>query len=160
MSVLVRVLPVAALLIAACSPAPQPAAAAVSAPVASSAAALATMNAFIHFENDQFNLSDSAKAMLDDKVAIFRANPGMRIVITGYASEPGTADYNFSLGGRRATAAKDYLVGRGIDASRIEIETRGQGELVVDGPGEVAAAQNRRDEFKLLVGSGYLVQPK
>jgi len=31
---------------------------------------------------------------------------------------------------------------------------------VVEGPGEVAAAQNRRDVFKLLIGSGYLVQPK
>lgn len=155
----VFVLPIAALLLAACNPSPKPAAAAVSAPAASSAAALATMNAFIHFANDQATLSDSAKALLDDKAAIFRANPAMRIIIVGYASEPGTEDYNFALGGRRATAAKDYLVAQGIDQSRIEIETRGQGELVVEGPGAVAAAQNRRDEFKLLIGSGYLVLP-
>jgi peptidoglycan-associated lipoprotein len=141
-----------ALLFAACNSSPKPA-------VASSAAALATMNALIYFENDQSNLSDSAKAILEEKVAIFRANPEMRIVILGYASEPGTVDYNFALGGRRAAAAQAYLVGRGINESRIEIVTRGKGELVVEGPGEVAAAQNRRDEFKLLIGSGYLVQP-
>ena len=151
-------LPFAALLLAACNASPKPAAADPARP--SSAAALATMNALIHFENDQAFLSDSAKAMLDEKVAVFRANPAMRIIIVGYASEPGTEDYNFALGGRRAAAAKDYLVAQGINQNRIELETRGQGELVVEGPGEVAAAQNRRDEFKLLIGTGYLVKPK
>ena len=143
---LVLLIPFAAPLFAACNSSPKPA-------VASSATALATMNALIYFENDQSSLSDSAKAILEEKVAIFRANPGMRIVILGYASEPGTENYNFALGGRRAAAAQAYLIGRGIDRSRIEIVTRGKGELLVEGPGEVAAAQNRRDEFKLLIGS-------
>jgi peptidoglycan-associated lipoprotein len=149
---LVLGIPLSALLVAACNSSPKPA-------VASSASALTAMTALIHFENDQANLSDSAKAILDQKVVIFRANPDMRIEILGYASEPGTEDYNFALGGRRAAAAKDYLVGRGINENRIETVTRGKGQLVVEGPGEVAAAQNRRDEFQLLIGSGYLVRP-
>jgi peptidoglycan-associated lipoprotein len=160
---LVLGIPFTALLFAACNASPQPAVASSAPPpaaVASSASALTTMNALIYFENDQSNLSDSAKAILEEKVAIFRANPEMRIEILGYASEPGTEHYNFALGGRRAEAAQTYLVGRGIHKDRIEIVTRGKGELVVEGPGEVAAAQNRRDEFRLLIGSGYLVQPK
>jgi peptidoglycan-associated lipoprotein len=162
-SPLVLAIPFTALLLAACNSSPQPAVASSAPPpaaVPSSASALATMNALIYFENDQSNLSDSAKAILEEKVAIFRANPDMRIVILGYASEPGTEHYNFALGGRRAEAAQTYLVGRGIHKDRIEIVTRGKGELVVEGPGEVAAAQNRRDEFKLLIGSGYLVPPR
>jgi peptidoglycan-associated lipoprotein len=153
----VLAVPFTALLFAACNSSPKPAVANPALP--SSASALATMNALIYFENDQSNISDSAKAILEQKVAIFRANPEMRIEILGYASKPGTEDYNFGLGGRRAAAAKAYLVGRGIHQSRIEIVTRGKGQLVVEGPGEVAAAQNRRDEFQLLIGSGYLVQP-
>jgi peptidoglycan-associated lipoprotein len=149
---LVLVIPFTALPLAGCNSSRKPA-------EASSASALATMNAVIYFEHDQSKLSDSAKAILEEKVAIFRANPEMRIVILGYASEPGTVDYNFALGGRRAAAAQAYLVGRGINENRIEIVTRGKGELVVEGPGELAAAQNRRDEFHLLIGSGYLVQP-
>jgi peptidoglycan-associated lipoprotein len=164
---LVLAIPFAASLVAACKGTPKPAVAAsastappVAAPVPSSASALATMNALIYFENDQATISDSAKAILEEKVAIFRTNPEMRIVILGYASEPGTEEYNFALGGRRAAAAQAYLVGRGIHKDRIEIVTGGKGELVVEGPGEVAAARNRRDEFHLLIGSGYLVQPK
>jgi peptidoglycan-associated lipoprotein len=75
----------------------------------------------------------------------------MRIVITGYASSPGTDTYNMALGMRRATAAKAYLVSQGVGAERIEIATRGENNLLVVGPGEVANAANRHGQFRLLV---------
>ena len=127
---------------------------------ASSAEALATMLQVIHFENDQSDLSDSAKAILDAKVTVFRANPAMRIVISGFASQPGTSDYNMALGLRRAESAKAYLVSRGVDPIRIEIATKGEGQLLVEGPGEVADAQNRRGQFRLLIADPYLAAPK
>ena len=127
---------------------------------ASSAEALATMQQVIHFQNDQSNISDSAKAILDDKVTVFRANPAMRIVISGFTSQPGTSDYNMALGLRRAEAAKAYLVSRGVDPVRIEIATKGEGQLLVEGPGEVADAQNRRGQFRLLIADPYLAAPK
>jgi outer membrane protein OmpA-like peptidoglycan-associated protein len=126
----------------------------------SSAAALATMKAVIHFDNDQSNISDSAKAILDEKVGIFKANPAMRIVIVGFASQPGTAEYNLALGTRRAEAAKAYLVSQGVDPVRIEIATRGEGGLLVEGPGEVADSENRRGQFRLLIADPYLVAPQ
>ena len=126
----------------------------------SSAEALATMLQVIHFQNDQSSLSDSAKAILDDKVTVFRANPSMRIVISGFASQPGTAEYNMALGLRRAESAKAYLVSRGVDPIRIEIATKGEGQLLVEGPGEVADAQNRRGQFRLLIADPYLAAPK
>ena len=129
-------------------------------PPASSAEALATMHQVIHFRNDESSLSDSARAILDDKVIVFRANPAMRIVISGFASQPGTVDYNLALGLRRAESAKAYLVSRGVDPIRIEIATKGEGQLVVEGPGEVADAQNRRGQFRLLIADPYLAAPK
>src|SRR5256714_2833405 len=130
------------------------------APPASSAEALATMQQMIHFQNDQSELSDSAKAILDDKVTVFRANPAMRIVISGFASQPGTTDYNMALGLHRAEAAKAYLVSRGVDPVRVEIATKGEGQLLVEGPGEVADAANRRGQFRLLIADPYLAAPK
>jgi peptidoglycan-associated lipoprotein len=127
---------------------------------ASSARALATMKEMIYFHNDRSDLGDSAKAILSDKVTVFRANPAMRVVIVGFASEPGTARYNMALGLRRAEAAKAYLVSRGIDPIRIEIATRGAGELMVEGPGETADAANRRGQFRLLIADPYLAAPK
>jgi outer membrane protein OmpA-like peptidoglycan-associated protein len=126
----------------------------------SSAASLATMQQMIYFRNDRSDLSDSAKSILSDKVTVFRANPAMRIVIVGFASQPGTDAYNMALGLRRAEAAKAHLVSLGIDPIRIEIATRGEGQLVVEGPGEVANAANRRGQFRLLIADPYLAPPK
>lgn len=157
----------ALLLVAACDTSPKPAAASNPAEASnpagvSSVATLVTMQAMIHFANDESGLSAQAKAILDEKVPIFRANPALRIVIVGYASEPGSAAYNLALGTRRAQAAKRYLVAQGISSTRVEIATRGQGELLVEGPGEAADAQNRRDQFQLLIAAHndvFLVPP-
>ena len=125
-----------------------------------SVAALATMQQMIHFQNATADLSDAAKAILMDKVTVFQANPAMRIVIVGFASEPGPPAYNMALGLRRAEAAKAYLVWKGVDPLRIEIATRGAGELAVEGPGEVADAANRRGQFRLLIASPHLPAPR
>lgn len=111
----------------------------------------ATMAEVIHFAHDRSDLSAAAQSILDSKVSVFRSDPQMRIVITGYASQPGTAAYNMALGLRRAEATKAYLVSRGVAASRVEIATRGQNELVIFGPGERANAANRRGEFRILI---------
>lgn len=117
----------------------------------SNVAALATMLEMVHFEHESAELDNLAKAILRDKVAIFNANPDMKIVITGYASSPGTDAYNMALGLRRAHASKDYLVSQGVAENRIEIATRGENNLLVEGPGEVANAENRRGQFRLLI---------
>ena len=52
-------------------------------------ATMATMQAQIHFAFDKSALTDSAKTILDDKVAVFRANPTMTIVMLGYTDVEG-----------------------------------------------------------------------
>ena len=110
-----------------------------------------TMIEKIHFAHDRADLSATARTVLRNKVRVFRAHPSMQITITGYASEPGSKSYNRELGLRRARAARDYLVSRGVDGTRIRTATGGSGELVVEGPGEVADAANRRGEFRILM---------
>ncbi|HEU4996944.1 MAG TPA: OmpA family protein [Gemmatimonadaceae bacterium] len=126
----------------------------------SSAEALAMMREMIFFKNNRWDLSDSAKRILDDKVTIFRANPAMRIVISGFASEPGTETHNMALGLKRAEAAKAYLVSQGVDALRIEVATRGEGQLAFEGSSEIANAPNRRGQFRLLIADPYLAKPR
>jgi peptidoglycan-associated lipoprotein len=127
---------------------------------ASSATALATMREMIHFATDSSLLNDSAKVTLDSKLAIFRENPAMRIVIVGNTDERATDAYNLALGGRRADAAKAYLVSKGIDPIRIEIASRGESQPIASGTSTDAQAQNRRAEFRLLVASDHLMPPK
>jgi len=127
---------------------------------ASSATALATMREMIHFATDSSLITASAQATLDSKVAIFRDNPAMRIVIVGNTDERATDAYNLALGSRRADAAKAYLVSQGIDPVRIELASRGESQPIAAGTSTDAQAQNRRAEFRLLVASDFLLPPK
>ena len=114
----------------------------------------------IHFEYDKADIKPEDQPILDRKAAIMRANPAVRVRISGHADERGSDEYNQVLGQRRANAAKDYLVARGIDASRIDITSYGE-ERPVDRSGtEAAFAQNRRDEFEIIAGGNALVRPR
>jgi peptidoglycan-associated lipoprotein len=117
---------------------------------------LATM---IHFDYDKAVIRGGDAAVLDQKVAILQANPGLRIRISGHCDERGSDEYNLALGNRRATAAKQYLVSHGIDPSRIETVSYGEERPIASGHDEVAWAQNRRDEFEILSGGENLKQP-
>lgn len=131
-----------------------------SAMTASNVAAMATMLEMINFERNSSTLDDVARTILDEKVKVFNANPEMKIVITGYASAPGTDAHNMALGFRRATASRAYLVSQGVAQDRIEITTRGEENLLIEGPGDVANAANRRGQFRLLIADPYLTAPK
>lgn len=107
-----------------------------------------TMMERIYFAHDQSELSSTAKTILRNKARVFRDNPSMRFTITGYASDgAGTASYNRSLGLRRAEAAREYLISQGTPSTRINIASRGDQDLIVEGPGALADAANRRGEF-------------
>ncbi|MEX2527943.1 MAG: OmpA family protein [Gemmatimonadota bacterium] len=105
----------------------------------------------VRFAHDASDLSGEARAILDRKVTILQENPGMRIVVTGHTSEPGTDAYNLALGLRRADAVKAYLTSRGVAAARMEVATAGRREPVASGGGAAAQAANRRAEFRISV---------
>jgi len=113
----------------------------------------------IHFDYDKAIIRGGDAAVLDQKVAILQANPGLRIRISGHCDERGSDEYNLALGNRRATAAKQYVVSHGIDGSRIETVSYGEERPLASGHDEEAWAQNRRDEFEILSGGESLKQP-
>ena len=49
---------------------------------------------------------------------------------------------------RRANAARDYLTGFGIEASRFEIVSFGEDRPMAQGSNDAAWSQNRRAEFR------------
>jgi len=63
--------------------------------------------------------------------------------IEGNCVELGTREYNFALGARRDNSVRDYLVGRGVSASRIETVSYGKEHPMDLNGGEAAQAHNR-----------------
>lgn len=119
--------------------------------------ALRVLTTAIHFEYDAASISGGDMAILDQKAAIMQANPGVRIRVTGHCDERGSDEYNLALGMNRAIAAKEYLVRRGIDASRIDVASLGREVPVDPASNEAAWAQNRRDEFDVTAGGSDLM---
>ena len=60
------------------------------------------------------NLSDDARATLDRQAAWLGKYPQVNVQIAGNCDERGTEEYNLALGERRANAARDYLVAKGV----------------------------------------------
>lgn len=97
----------------------------------------------VFFAFNQSTLSSDAQATLDRQAAWLRRYPNVRVLVAGNADDRGTEEYNLALGQRRANAAKDYLVARGIDASRIQTISYGKDRPTALGDDEQAWAQNR-----------------
>src|SRR5262249_48621397 len=71
-----------------------------------------------------------AAGILDEKLRIMQANPGLTIEISGHADERGSDEYNLALGNRRAIAAKQYLTTRGVEAARVTTKSLGEEQPV------------------------------
>ena len=119
-----------------------------------------TLREVIHFDFDEADLRDDARASLDAKLPILLANPGVTLRISGHADERGSDEYNLALGQRRASAAKRYLTERGVAEGRIETVSYGEEQPVATGNDEAAYAANRRAEFEVTGGAERLVRPR
>ena len=124
--------------------------------IAAARAAFATM---IYFDYDKSDLKPEARATLDAKLPLLRANANVRIRIAGHTDERGSDEYNIALGQRRAAAAKAYLVANGVAAARIDVVSFGEDRPAAMGSNEGAWSQNRRDEFEIIVGGETLRLP-
>lgn len=97
----------------------------------------------VFFAFDKSNLSAEARATLDRQAAWLAKYPQVQVQIAGNTDERGTEEYNLALGQRRANAARDYLVAKGVAASRITTISYGKSRPVALGSNEQAWAQNR-----------------
>ncbi|HTV39454.1 MAG TPA: OmpA family protein [Candidatus Sulfotelmatobacter sp.] len=103
----------------------------------------------IHFDFDSAVIRDSEKDNLTQVAAALQSDKTVKLMIEGNCDERGTEEYNRSLGERRAEAAREALVGMGIDPARIHTLSYGKDKPVDNGHDEAAWSKNRRDDFVL-----------
>jgi len=101
----------------------------------------------IHFDYDKADIKSEWVDCLNKIAAFLVAKPEFMLVIEGHCDERGTNEYNLSLGERRAKAAADYLISKGLNAGRIVTRSWGEERPLVVGHDDKAWAQNRRAEF-------------
>jgi OmpA-OmpF porin, OOP family len=110
----------------------------------------------VYYAFNKAYLLDASFASLDKLVAMLNDNPKVTIEIGGHTDSKGADQYNLKLSEARARSVVAYLVGKGIEGSRLV--ARGYGESVPVAPNTKedgsdnpqGREQNRRTEFKIL----------
>ena len=104
----------------------------------------------IHFDFDRYDIQSDDKPVLKKIADWLMANPDVKLIVEGNCDERGTNEYNLGLGERRANAAKSYLLGLGVPASRLKTVSYGEERPLCTEHTEACWAKNRRDHFSIL----------
>ena len=106
----------------------------------------------IYFEYDKSNITQEGAFELDKLVQVMKNNDKLVIFAKSHTDSRGSDAYNLSLSDRRAKSTVQYVISKGIDASRISGKGFGKSELKVqcEPCTEEQHAQNRRSEFLIV----------
>jgi OmpA-OmpF porin, OOP family len=104
----------------------------------------------IFFETGKAELKTESYTELNRVIEFLKANPNVKIELSGHTDNVGNADMNKSLSQRRADSVLAYLVANGIDASRLVAKGYGMEKPVADNTTDEGKASNRRVEFTIL----------
>jgi outer membrane protein OmpA-like peptidoglycan-associated protein len=108
----------------------------------------------INFVGNSVKTLPQALPAMKNLAKLMKKNPALKIMIIGHMNGPDptkTKEWGIEFTRGRATTVKDFLIGEGIDASRIETDGKGDSEMLFPGAmNEEKAVQNRRVEIMVL----------
>lgn len=107
----------------------------------------------IYFDFDKSNITNKAAFELDKLVALMTKYPELIIKVFSHTDNRGRDSYNLSLSERRSKTTEQYVISKGIEASRISGEGKGENELLVNCGSNCSEEEhelNRRSEFTIV----------
>ena len=108
------------------------------------------------FAFDKAELSAQAAPRMDKLASFLAQFPDRKVLIEGFTDSVGSDRYNLSLSERRAQAARDALVQRGVDRTRIAARGHGKSHPVASNASPEGRAMNRRVEIVIADAQGNL----
>lgn len=130
------------------APAPAPT------PRPSAPATLRAVPSDVHFALDKSLLAPGSKRVLDAVIDSLAYYPGVTVVLEGHTDVRGSVVYNEALSKRRVNAVRDYLVSKGLAASRVSTKAMGKSKLDTDRTGNRDHAINRRVVLRYFTADG------
>ncbi len=103
----------------------------------------------IFFDFNKSTLRDESTAELDRLINLLTTYSKLKIEISGYTDNKGSADYNQKLSESRAKSVVDYLIAHGIPSDRLTFKGYGKENPIASNDDEDGRQQNRRTEFKI-----------
>jgi OOP family OmpA-OmpF porin len=103
-----------------------------------------TLTLEVQFDNNSATLRPESLDYLDKVAARLSELTSITGVIEGHTDSNGSAEYNQDLSQRRAKTVVDYLVSKGVPASRLTAQGLGETQPIADNTTAEGRAQNRR----------------
>ena len=109
----------------------------------------------IYFDFDKANIRKDAALELDKVVEVMLKYPELKIAASSHTDSRGPDTYNMLLSEKRAKSSLDYIVSKGVDASRITSQGFGESQLVNECTNNKKCTEeehqlNRRTKFKVV----------
>lgn len=109
----------------------------------------------IYYDFDKWEIRPDAATELDRLVEVLENNPKITIELSSHTDSRAGDQYNLVLSDKRAKAAVNYLVSKGIKWSRLKWKGYGESRLLNNCTNNVSCTDsdhqiNRRTEFKVI----------
>lgn len=114
----------------------------------------------VRFETNKSVLTTQAKANLDKLISVFNSYADTNIEIFGYTDNTGKPEYNLTLSQKRAASVMDYLVSKGLQASRFKTSGLGIADPIATNDTPEGRSQNRRVEFAITANDKMVQEAK
>jgi outer membrane protein OmpA-like peptidoglycan-associated protein len=102
------------------------------------------------FEQSKADILQSGLEDLDKLIVILQQNTSYKVFLEGFTDNQGDWNENLLLSQKRVQNVKDYLISKGVDASRIKSKAWGSSNPVSSNLVEEKRKFNRRVEFTLI----------
>jgi OmpA-OmpF porin, OOP family len=104
----------------------------------------------VFFDFDKYDLRPESFVELDRVVKLLNENPKIEIEMSAHTDSHGSDEYNFTLSDNRAKSVREYILSKGIPATRIISQGYGETKPVAPNDNAENRQLNRRVEFKIL----------
>jgi outer membrane protein OmpA-like peptidoglycan-associated protein len=101
----------------------------------------------VNFASGSATLTRDSEETLERVFIALVANPKLNVEIAGYTDNTGSVRGNERLSRRRAESVRSWLVGKGIDSSRMTVVGMGPKDPIAPNSTSQGRAKNRRIEF-------------
>jgi outer membrane protein OmpA-like peptidoglycan-associated protein len=109
----------------------------------------------VTYEKGGYSLDEAGANILDKIISVLKTDNSLKIELSSHTDSQGSDQYNLQLSQKRAKAAVDYLVAKGISKDRLTAIGYGETRLLNACTNGVECTDeqhgiNRRTEFKIL----------
>ncbi len=101
----------------------------------------------VYFQTAKWRILPRSYELLNQVAQVLKDHPKIKIRIEGHTDSRGSDSYNLRLSQKRAESVRTYLIGQGVDGSRMEAVGFGETRPIASNATAMGREQNRRVEF-------------